>query len=131
MLVRLENKTGWIDIERPVIAKIVKESVMGHMEVYAIVNSRGQISPLLKKLSFDRNADFIKITKNKGDKIEIELYLLLYFGVPISFITKKLMEAIRADLKKYMDMDPDTILIHVVGLKTKKSIVERDILAEG
>lgn len=131
MLERLENKTGWIDIERPVAAKIVKESVMGHTEVYAITNSKGQTSTLLKKLSFDRNADFIKITKDKEDKIEIELFLLLHFGVPISMMTHRLIETIREDLKHYLELEPESILIHVVGLKTKKSVVERDILVVG
>ena len=131
MLERLKNKNGWIDIERPVVAKIVKESVLGHMEVHALTNSRGQTSTLLQKLSFDRNADFIKITKDKEDKIEIELFLTLHFGVPISFITRKLITEIRVDLKRYLDLNPEQVVIHVVGLKTKRNIVERNIMAVG
>ena len=131
MLERVENKTGWVDIERPVAAKIIKESIVRHSEVYAVTNAKGQTSSIFKKISFDRNADFIKISKSKEDKIEIEIYLLLYFGVPISLITRKIIMDIRDNLAKYLSLSPDKIEIHVVGLKTKKSIVERNISVKG
>ena len=36
MLVRIEGKRGIVDIERPVAAKIIKEAVLRHKEVFAL-----------------------------------------------------------------------------------------------
>lgn len=128
MLERIEHRIGLIDIERPVAAKIIKESVIGHREVFALTNAKGQTSSILRKISFDRNADFIMINKDKQGRIEIRLFVILMFGVPISVISEELIKNIRKDLLQYLQMEPELIEIRVVGLKTKKYIAERDIV---
>jgi len=47
MLERIENKWGRVDIERPVVAKIIKEVILAHKEVYGITDPKGHRSTLL------------------------------------------------------------------------------------
>ena len=130
MLVRIEGKRGIVDIERPVAAKIIKETVLRHKEVFALTNAKGQISLVPKKISFDRNADYIVIRRDKEGKIRIQLYVILFFGLPISQVTRGLISEIRRDLRAYLQLEPEHIQIDVVGLKTKKTMVERRISIE-
>ena len=130
MLERVENKTGWIDIERPVVAKIVKESILRHREVFGITNSKGHRSSFLSKFTFDKDKDFIKIKKDKSGIIEIEINLILYFGEPISIVSKSIIAETRKRLKEFLDFEPDAVVLHIVGLKSKK-IIERNIVIKG
>lgn len=130
MLERVENKCGYIDIERPVAAKVIKEVILKHKGVYEITDSKGRHSTFLSKFTFDKDANFIKIKKDKEGKIDIEIHLVLHFGVSISEVSKSIIAQIREKLKEHIDLEPDSITIHVVGLKSKK-ILERNITVKG
>ncbi|MDO4482539.1 MAG: Asp23/Gls24 family envelope stress response protein [Bacillota bacterium] len=130
MLERIENKSGFIDIERPVAVKIIKEVILEQKGVFGITDSKGHRSSFLSKFTFDKDANFIKIKKDREGKIDIEMNLILYFGVPISVVTKKIIIGCRERLKELLDLEPDSISVHIAGLKSKK-ILERNITIKG
>ena len=130
MLERIENKLGIIDIERPVATKIIKDVVMKHKDVYAITNNKGQTISIWNRWSVDKNKEFIVIRKDKQGRIRIDIYLILYFGVPITSVSQKIIQNVRNKLKEYLELSPESIYIHVAGLKSK-NIVERDIVVKG
>ncbi len=134
MLERIENKWGNIDIERPVVAKIIKEVVIKHKEVFGITNSKGHMSSFLSKFTFDKDADFIKIKKEKDGGIHININLILYFGESISLVTKSIIDESRKELKEILDLEPGSITIHIVGLKIgmkSKKVIKRNIEVKG
>ncbi|MBE6020486.1 MAG: Asp23/Gls24 family envelope stress response protein [Firmicutes bacterium] len=130
MLERIENKWGRVDIERPVVAKIIKEVILAHKEVYGITDAKGHRSSFLSKFTFDKDANYIKIKKDKEGIIDIEINLILYFGVSISLVTRSIIDKIRDRLLEYMDLEPNSITVHIVGLKSKK-VLERDLVIKG
>lgn len=130
MLERIENKWGNIDIERPVVAKIVKEAVLKNRGVFGITNSKGHRSSFLSKFTFDKDEDFIKIKKEKDGQIDININLILYFGESISLVTKSIIDESRAKLKEILDLEPNSITVHIVGMKSKK-VIERNIYVKG
>lgn len=130
MLDRVENKYGRVDIERPAAAKIIKEVILAHKEVYGITDAKGHRSSFLSKFTFDKDANYIKIKKDKEGIIDIEINLILYFGVSISFVTRSIIDKIRDRLSEFLELEPNSITIHVVGLKSKKVLV-RDLVIKG
>lgn len=130
MLERIENKSGYIDIERPVAAKIIKEVILKHKGVFGITDAKGHRSSFMSKFTFDKDANFIKIKKDREGIIDIEINLILYFGVPISVVSKSIIKESREKLKELLDLEPDSISVHIVGLKSKK-ILERNITIKG
>ena len=130
MIDRIENKWGRVDIERPVVAKIIKEVILTHKEVYGITDAKGHRSSFLSKFTFDKDANYIKIKKDKEGIIDIEINLILYFGVSISFVTRSIIDKIRDRLSELLNLEPNSITIHIVGLKSKK-VLERDLVIKG
>ncbi len=65
MLERVETEYGVIDIERPAAAKIIKETILRHSEIYGITNANGIISSFSSRFSFDRDKDYIRIKKTR------------------------------------------------------------------
>jgi uncharacterized alkaline shock family protein YloU len=134
MLERVETDYGIIDIERPAAAKIIKETILKQDEVYGITNANGIRSTVSSRFAFDRDKDYIRITKDKEDGIFIEVDLILYFGVSISGVTDRLIREIRLDLAEQADIDPAQVTLHIIGLKPSgkgRKIIERDIVVKG
>ncbi|MBR6503479.1 MAG: Asp23/Gls24 family envelope stress response protein [Firmicutes bacterium] len=134
MLERVETDYGIIDIERPAAAKIIKETILKQDEVYGITNANGIRSTVSSRFAFDRDKDYIRITKDKEDGIFIEVDLILYFGVSISGVTDRLIREIRMDLAGQADIDPAQVTLHIIGLKPSgkgRKIIERDIVVKG
>ena len=134
MLERVETDYGIIDIERPAAAKIIKETILKHEEIYGITNANGIRSSFSSRFAFDRDKDYIRIIKDKEERIHIEVDMILYFGVSISGITDRLFREIRRDLVEMADIDPAEISLHIIGLKPSgenRKIIERDIVVRG
>ncbi len=130
MLKRIENRLGTIDIERPAAAKVIKEVVMHHGEVFGITNSKGNRSSFISKFAFDKSSDFIIIKKDRNDNIDIEVNLILYFGVSISEVSESIIRQSRDNLMNCLGIEVSTFTIHIVGMKSRK-IIERDIYVRG
>lgn len=131
---RVETQYGVIDIERPAAAKIIKETILKHSEVYGITNANGIRSSFMSRFAFDRDKNYIRITKDKEEGIRIEVDLILRFGISISGITERLIREIREELKEQADIEPEEIALRVIGLKPSaksRKILERDILIKG
>ncbi len=134
MLERVETEYGIIDIERPAAAKIIKETLLRHREVYGITNANGIRSSFMSRFAFDRDKDYIRITRDKEEGIKVEVNLILNFGVSLSRVTGELIREIRQDLKEQAEVEPEEVILHIIGLKpSSKSgrILERDLTFRG
>ena len=134
MLERVETPYGVIDIERPAAAKIIKETILKHPEVYGITNANGIRSSVMSRFAFDRDKNYIRITKEKEEGIRIEVDLILQFGSSISGVTERLIREIREELKEQADIEPAEIALRIIGLRSSaksRKILERDILIKG
>ena len=134
MLERVETEYGIIDIERPAAAKIIKETLLRHREVYGITNANGIRSSFMSRFAFDRDKDYIRITRDKEEGIIVEVNLILNFGVSLSRVTGELIREIRQDLKEQAEVEPEEVILHIIGLKpSSKSgrILERDLTFRG
>ena len=130
MLERVETEKGMIDIERPVVAKIIKETVLSYKEVVAITNGKGQLSNILNKFAFDKDADFIGIKKDKDGKIDVEIHIIIRFGTRLKDVSQSIIGTIRKNVNRDVNIDLREVVVHIVGIKSKK-VTSRNIKIKG
>ncbi len=115
MAVRTSNAYGKISISDNAIAKV---TAYASLECYGIVEmvSRKLSESLFELLNWDRGAKGVKITTN-GDRIFIDVYVIIKFGVSISAVADSLRDAIKYKVEKFTGMVVDTVNVNITGVK--------------
>lgn len=115
MSVSTSNAYGKISISDLAIAKVASQAAV---ESYGIVDTVSRrftdsLSELLKK---DTGGKGVKV-KTAGNRIFIDLYVLIKYGVSIEAVAQSLKGAIKYKVEKFTGMIVDTVNVNVVGLK--------------
>ena len=115
MSVSTSNAYGKISISDLAIAKVASQAAV---ESYGIVDTVSRrftdtISELFKKQSGGKG---VKV-KTAGNRIFIDLYVLIKYGVSIEAVAQSLKGAIKYKVEKFTGMIVDTVNVNVVGLK--------------
>ena len=115
MSVCMENALGTICIENEVIARIAG---MTAMECYGIVEmvSRRFTDSLAELLKKDVGGRGIKVTTS-GNRIYIDVYVMMKYGVSLNAVAESLKEAIKYKVEKFTGMIVDTVNVNVIGVK--------------
>ena len=115
MAVKTSNAYGKISISDEAIAKVVSYA---SLECYGIVEMVSRklsdsLSVLLKK---DNGTKGVKVV-TVGDRIYIDVYVIIKFGVSISAVAESLKEAIKYKVEKFTGMIVDTVNVNITGVK--------------
>ena len=71
------------------------------------------LSELLKKDSGGRG---VKVTTS-GNRIYIDLYVVIKYGVSINAVAESLKESVKYRVEKFTGMIVDTVNVNVIGVK--------------
>ena len=115
MSVKTANAYGRITVTEEAIAQIAGNTAL---ECYGIVNL------VSKKLS-DTIAEMFRRSKvsrgvrvmTNADRIYIDLYVILKYGVSIDAVAESLKKSVKYDVEKFTGMVVDTVNVNVVGIK--------------
>ncbi|MCD8201584.1 MAG: Asp23/Gls24 family envelope stress response protein [Clostridia bacterium] len=116
MSVSTRNVFGKISISDYAIAKVVSNATL---ECYGIVETapRKFIDSLRelfhKKRPYERG---IKVTTS-GDRVYIDVYVIIKYGVSINAVAESLKEAIKYRVERFTGMIVDTVNVNIVGVK--------------
>ena len=88
------------------------------MECYGIVETVSRrftdsLSELLKREPQGRG---VKVTTS-GDRIYIDVYVIIKFGVSINAVAESLKESVKYRVEKFTGMIVDTVNVNVIGVK--------------
>jgi len=115
MSVNTKNAYGQISISDEAIA-----AVAGHAarECYGVVDMVSRrftdyVSELLRKEQLTRG---VKV-ETFGDRIFVDLYVLLKYGVNIAAVSDSLRESVKYNVEKFAGMIVDTINVNVIGIR--------------
>ena len=114
MSVNTSNVYGKISISDLAIAKVAANAAL---ECYGIVDTVSRrlsdsISELLKRQNDGKG---VKVTTN-GDRIFIDVNVIIKYGVSINAVAESLKEAIKYKVEKFTGMIVDTINVKVVDV---------------
>lgn len=115
MAVKTSNAYGKISISDEAIAKVAAHA---SLECYGIVEMVSRklsdsISVLFKK---DNSSKGVKVV-TVGDRIFIDVFVVIKFGVSISAVAESLKDAIKYKVEKFTGMIVDTVNVNITGVK--------------
>ena len=117
MSVNTTNAYGQITISNDAIAEVAGSSAL---ECYGIIDIHskggamtGGVSELLNKKKLSR---WVKV-QTKGDRIYIDLYVAMKYGVSIEAVSQTLRKTVKYDVEKFTGMLVDTVNVNVTGVR--------------
>ncbi len=115
MSVNTSNVYGKISISDSAIAKVTKNATL---ECYGIVDTVSRrftdtLAELFKKQSTGRG---IKVVTD-GDRIFIDVYVIIKYGVSINAVAESLKESVKYKVEKFTGMIVDTVNVNIIGVK--------------
>lgn len=115
MAVKTSNAYGNISISRNVIAKVTSHAAL---DCYGIVElvSRRFTDSLFEFIGKNRGAKGVKVSTS-GDRIFIDVYVVIKFGVSISAVADSLKETVKYNVEKTTGMIVDTVNVFITGVK--------------
>jgi uncharacterized alkaline shock family protein YloU len=115
MSVNTSNAYGKISISDLAIAKVASNTAM---ECYGIVEmvSRRLTDSLAELLKKDSGGKGIKVTTS-GNRIYIDVYVIIKYGVSINAVAESLKEAIKYKVEAFTGMIVDIVNVNVIGVK--------------
>ncbi len=115
MSVNTNNAYGKISISDLAIAKVASNTAMESYGIVEMVSRRftDSLSSLMKK---DGGGKGIKVTTS-GNRIYIDVYVIIKYGVSINAVAESLKEAIKYKVEAFTGMIVDTVNVNVIGVK--------------
>ena len=115
MSVNTNNAYGKISISDLAIAKVASHTAMESYGIVEMVSRRftDSLATLLKK---DIGGRGIKVTTS-GNKIYVDVYVIMKYGVSIAAVAESLKEAIKYKVEAFTGMIVSTINVNVIGVK--------------
>ncbi|HLR39180.1 MAG TPA: Asp23/Gls24 family envelope stress response protein [Jeotgalicoccus sp.] len=119
MSLEIKNDLGTIDISMDVIANIAG-GIMS--ESYGVVGMasktfRDGFAELLGKENYSRGV----VVENESDKLKIDLYIIVLYGVKISEVASNVQSTVKYTLEKTLGLEIDSVNIHVQGVRVINS----------
>ena len=115
MSVNTSNAYGKITISDMAIAKVASQAAM---ECYGIVDtvSRRFTDSLAELFKKDTRGKGVKVTTD-GDKIYIDVYVIIKFGVSINAVAQSLKESVKYRVEGFTGMIVDSVNVNVIGVR--------------
>lgn len=115
MAVNTNNAYGRISISDVAIAKVAANTAMESYGIVEMVSRRftDTLSTLMKKEVGGRG---IKVTTS-GNRIYVDVYVIIKYGVSIAAVAESLKEAIKYKVEGFTGMIVDTVNVNVIGVK--------------
>ena len=116
MSVNTSNVYGKISISDQVLAKVAAFAALECYGIVELVSRRLQdsIMELLKKNT--NTGKGIKVVTN-GDRIYIDVYVIVKYGVSINAVAESLKEGVKYKLERFSGMIVDTVNVNIMGVK--------------
>lgn len=116
MSVNTSNVYGKISISDQVLAKVAAYAALECYGIVELVSRRfmDSIVELFKKKSSESKG--IKVV-TAGDRIFIDVYVIIKYGVSINAVAEALKEAVKYKVERFSGMIVDTVNVNIMGVK--------------
>ena len=115
MSVNTNNAYGKISISDLAIAKVASNTALESYGIVEMVSRRftDSLSLLFRKESGGKG---IKVTTS-GNRIYVDVYVIIKYGVSIGAVAESLKEAIKYKVEGFTGMIVDSVNVNVIGVK--------------
>ena len=131
MTTKVNNEYGCIEIDKHVIAQIAYRAAM---ESYGLVGFSQKIKGIVELLKGDNATKGVKIYEtednkidsdqnkqesSKDNKIEIELFVIMQYGINISTVANNIIERVKYSVENTTSIKVSKIDVNVQGIRVK------------
>ncbi len=118
MSVKIINENGNITMDDQVFATLAG---LAAMECYGVVGmaSRNATEGIFELLRRDQLTKGIKVT-SIDDKLNIDLYIVLQYGVKISVVADNIISRIKYSVETFSGISVENVNIFVQGVRVQK-----------
>lgn len=118
MSVKIKNENGNITMDDQVFATLAG---LAAMECYGVVGmaSRNATEGIFELLRRDQLTKGIKVT-SIDDKLNIDLYIVLQYGVKISVVADNIISRIKYSVETFSGISVENVNIFVQGIRVQK-----------
>ena len=115
MSVNTANAYGRITITEEAIAQVAGNIALDCYGIVDLVSKRfsDSLADLFKRKRLSRGVRVF----TDGDRIFIDLYVIIKYGVSIEAVAQSLKKSVKYDIEKFTGMVVDTINVNVVGIR--------------
>ena len=116
MSIKKNTTLGNIKISDEAVATLTGGAVI---ECYGVVGMTSQkifkdgISELLKKENYSKGV----IVKNGSEGIEVDLYVVIGYGVKVTEVVSEIQKRVKYTLEKALGLDVTAVNVYVQGIK--------------
>lgn len=114
-----------IRISKAVIGSVIKDALADFYQKVYLVNRKGAGMGAFGGPYRPNAGNLIEVSAK--DKVCITVYVIIRFGVSIQDITEKMSAAMRGALTDKLELEPDSLNIHILGVKSK-DMARRNIM---
>ncbi|MBR6737197.1 MAG: Asp23/Gls24 family envelope stress response protein [Clostridia bacterium] len=114
MSVKTCNAYGNISISDIAIAKVTAHAALDCYGIVELVSKR--FTDSLLQLFGKEVVKGVNVETN-GDRIFIDVYVIIKFGISITAVADSLKEAIKYNVEKFTGMVVDTVNVNITGVK--------------
>ncbi len=114
-MVSTSNVYGKISITDEAIARVASHAALDCYGIVELVtkNLADTISGVFIKDAHPRGVKVV----TAGDKISIDVYVVIKFGVSLSAVAESLKQAIKYQVEKFTGMVVDCVNVNIMGVK--------------
>ncbi|QQY80775.1 putative alkaline shock family protein YloU [Keratinibaculum paraultunense] len=118
MPAKTKSEYGYITIEDSVIATIAGLSAM---ESYGIVGmaSKNATDGFFELLKWENLAKGVKVY-TKNDEVEVDLHVILEYGVRISVVAQNIIEKVKFNIENLTGLKVTKVNVFVQGIRVEK-----------
>lgn len=115
MSVKTANAYGRITITDEAIAQIAGVTALECYGIVDLVSKRlsDSLSDLFKRKKYSKGVKVL----TSGDRILIDLYVILKYGVSIDAVAQSLKKSVKYGVEKFTGMVVDTVNVNVIGVR--------------
>ncbi|MCL2797220.1 MAG: Asp23/Gls24 family envelope stress response protein [Firmicutes bacterium] len=115
MSVNTANAYGRITVTDEAIAQIAGTTALDCYGIVDLVSKRlsDSIADLMKKQRASRG---VKVITN-GDRILVDLYVIIKYGVSIDAVAQSLRKSVKYGVERFTGMVVDTVNVNVAGIR--------------
>ena len=116
MAIKITTPTGQITLTNEAIATVIGAAVTDNYGVVGMVSKnffRDNIIEILKKENYTKGV----VLSQVGDKVSVDVYILVSYGTKISVICRNIQESVKYHVESTLGFELDYVNIHVQGVK--------------
>lgn len=119
MLYKVEAEKGTISFHQNVIGTIILKEVEQFNGKVLISNAKGKIAGKLARMSGMDDLGNLEIVEGPQG-IDIRIFIVVKFGISISAVTSRLIDAVCMKIKNFTGIEPNSVSVIITGTMSKQ-----------